>query len=111
MSQTISSPSAFAEILEKASEQKVPVFLKFFGTFCPPCKQIAPLFNQLAKQNLQKGYFVSINVQELPEVAETFKVASIPAFVVIKNLKVVDSWKGANSALLTDKIKTYCVGR
>lgn len=71
-----------------------PVLLDFYADWCGPCRMVSPLVEEIAKENPQ--YLVGkINVDHEPELAQQFRVMSIPTLVVIKNGKVVSQTAGA----------------
>ena len=72
------------------------VLLDFYADWCGPCRMISPLIQQIAEENPQ--YLVSkVNVDDNPELARAFGVASIPTMVVLKNGRIVNQWVGARS--------------
>ncbi|KAJ4290324.1 hypothetical protein N0V90_010540 [Kalmusia sp. IMI 367209] len=79
----------------------------FFATWCPPCKAIAPVYEQLSKANSVPGKvaFVKINVDEQPELAAQFGIASIPTFVIFKDGKQVEEIKSANAPALKRSVE------
>lgn len=82
--------SNFDEI--KSSEKTV--LLDFFAEWCGPCRMVSPLVDEIAEENPQ--YLVGkINVDEEPELAQAFGVASIPTLVVMKNGRIVNQSAGA----------------
>lgn len=84
------SKSNFDEI--KSSEKTV--LLDFFAEWCGPCRMVSPLVDEIAEENPQ--YLVGkINVDEEPELAQEFGVASIPTLVVMKNGRIVNQSAGA----------------
>ncbi len=57
-----------------------PVLLDFYADWCGPCRQMAPVVEQLAVQ----GYPVrKVNVDQHPELAARFRVTSVPCFVMV----------------------------
>lgn len=70
------------------------VLLDFWATWCGPCRMIAPVVEEIAKENphITVG---KIDVDDQPELAQEFGVMSIPTLVVLKNGKVVNQVVGA----------------
>lgn len=70
------------------------VLLDFYADWCGPCRMVSPIVDQIAEENPQ--YLVGkINVDNEPELAQAFRVESIPTLVVMKNGKVVSQSAGA----------------
>ena len=70
------------------------VLLDFYADWCGPCRMVSPLVDEIAEENPQ--YLVGkINVDEEPELAQTFGVFSIPTLVVMKDGSVVHQSAGA----------------
>lgn len=71
-----------------------PVLLDFYADWCGPCRMVSPLVDEIAKENPQ--YIVcKVNVDQEPELAVKFGVASIPTLVVMKDGKIVSQSVGA----------------
>ena len=84
---------------ESRSEHAVPpantVLLDFYGTYCPPCRAMRPVIEQLKKA----GYPVrSINVNEDPATAQKFGVTNIPCFMMVSDGRVVARRVGITAA-------------
>ncbi len=70
------------------------VLLDFYADWCGPCRMVSPIVDEIADENPQI-VVGKINVDNEPELAEAFGVASIPMLVVIKDGKVVSQSVGA----------------
>ncbi|MBO5019909.1 MAG: thioredoxin [Clostridia bacterium] len=79
---------------EQIKSSDKTVLLDFYADWCGPCRMVSPIVDEIAKENPQ--YLVGkINVDEEPELAAAFAVASIPTLVVIKDGKIVNQSTGA----------------
>ncbi len=79
-----------SEVLKSAK----PVLLDFYADWCGPCRMVAPIVAEIAgeRDDIKVG---KINVDDEPELANTFGVASIPMLVVMKNGKIANTAVGA----------------
>jgi thioredoxin 1 len=70
----------------------------FYATWCPPCKQIAPIYAQLSSTHSAAGKFafVKVNVDEQRELAAKYGVTAMPTFVLFKQGKKVGEVRGAD---------------
>lgn len=70
--------------------------LDFYADWCGPCRMVLPLVDEIAaeRDDLLVG---KINVNDNPDLAEEFKVMSIPTLVVMKDGHVVNRVSGARS--------------
>lgn len=79
---------------ESVKNSGKPVLLDFYADWCGPCRMVSPLVDEIAEENPQ--YLVGkINVDQEPELAQAFGVASIPMLVVMKDGKIVNQSVGA----------------
>lgn len=73
------------------------VLVDFWATWCPPCRALGPIIEQVAADNKDKAVVGKLNVDESPEIAGNYGIASIPTVLVFRDGQVVDSIVGLNS--------------
>lgn len=83
-------------------ESAETVLVDFWANWCPPCKMIAPILEELEKE-MPDLKIVKLNVDDNPKTTSSFKVMSIPTLVVFKNGLPVDKLIGY---LSKDALKT-----
>jgi thioredoxin 1 len=66
-----------------------PVVIDVYATWCGPCIQMKPFFEQLATELSDKYTFAELNVDESRELAISLNVTSVPTFIFIKNKNIV----------------------
>jgi len=75
-------------------EQKGLVFVDFYAVWCGPCKMTELIIEELAKESSEVK-FVKVNVDENPELNQSYQVFSIPTFVIFKDGQVINQFVGA----------------
>ena len=70
-------------------EESKTVLIDFYADWCGPCIMLAPVLEEIAKENTNTK-FVKINVDDAQDLAMEYNVMSIPTLVVIKNGKEVN---------------------
>ena len=72
----------------------VPVLVDFTATWCGPCRQIAPLVDQLADEYQGKAKVVKLDIDESPNTARRFSIRGVPTILVFKGGEVVQQQVG-----------------
>ncbi len=90
MSIRVTSENFDQEVLKS----EIPVVVDVFATWCGPCQQISPIFDELAKELDGKYKLVKINIDEERDLAVKYSVSSIPTFLFINKGEVVGKEMG-----------------
>src|SRR5438270_10094216 len=99
---TITDTNFDSEVLKSSQ----PVLIDFWATWCAPCRAIAPVVEQLAKDYAGKLKVAKVDIDQNPKVPTQYDVRSIPTLLVFKGGKVVGQIVGAvPRAKIEDLIK------
>jgi len=105
----ISSPITVTDAdFDKAIKEHPLMVIDCWASWCGPCRMIAPIVDELAKEHAGEIVFGKLNVDENPKTATRFSVMGIPTLLIIKNGTEVDRIVGASPKLLIEnKLKKY----
>jgi len=93
---------------QEVLEESLPVLVDFWAEWCGPCRMVAPVVEQIAKEYKGKLKVCKLNVDEAPKTASSYGIMSIPTLAIFKKGKVADKIVGALSkAELESAIKPH----
>lgn len=91
-----------AEVLDS----DVPVLVDFYAEWCGPCKMMGPIVKEMADTYDGKMKIGKLNIDEDMEMAQKYRVMSVPTFIIFKKGEPVETMIGGMpKAELEEKIK------
>ncbi len=76
-------------------ESSTPVLVDFWATWCAPCRNIAPVVEELATQFKGKVKVAKLNIDDNQDTPQQYGIRSIPTLLIFKGGRVVDTIVGA----------------
>ncbi|WP_281292890.1 thioredoxin [Streptomyces alboniger] len=82
---------------EVLREPDRPVLVEFTADWCGPCRQLAPVLSELAREEADRLKIVQLDVDRSPKTAIAYKVLSAPTMIVFKGGEPVKQMVGARA--------------
>ncbi len=73
---------------------KIPVLVDFWASWCGPCRMVAPVLEEVARDYADKLKVVKVNVDDNPDTSSRYGVMSIPTMIIFKEGAPVETIVG-----------------
>ena len=83
-----------ADFDERVLNATEPVLVDFWAPWCGPCRQLAPMIDELATENEGSAKVVKVNIDESTAVAQKYGIMSIPTLIIFKGGEISDKFVG-----------------
>jgi len=86
-----------ANFKEEVLDSEIPVLVDFWGAWCPPCKMVEPVVDELAAEFEGRIKVCKLNVDLNPRTAAMFNIAGAPTFILFRAGRPIRTEVGARS--------------
>ena len=77
-------------------KSELPALVDFWASWCPPCKIVGPIVDELAEEMDGKVKVCKLNVDENPNISKSLEIKAIPTLILFKGGQAVKRMVGAS---------------
>ncbi|KAL5202012.1 hypothetical protein ABZP36_012964 [Zizania latifolia] len=92
--------------MEEVAKLNKTIVVKFSATWCGPCRNAAPVYAELSLKH-PEIVFVSVDVDEMPDLVTQFDIRATPTFIFMKGEEEIDKLVGGNHEDLKNKFEQF----
>jgi len=96
---------------QEVFQSGVPVLVDFWASWCPPCKMVEPILDELARLYDGQIKFGKLNVDQNPKTGGKYQIKGVPTFILFNSGKPVHQRVGAQSKRQLEKMIDAGAGR
>lgn len=93
MNVEIISKSQFVELIHDVDtdpkgwqgKHATPIIVDFFGTWCPPCKALSPILDELASEYGNRLRIYKVDIDQDPELTALYNIRTVPTLLFAKS--------------------------
>lgn len=82
---------------DEVTKSNIPVLVDFWAAWCGPCRQLAPVVDELAKEYKDKVKVGKLDTEENSNTPAKFGITAIPTLIIFKNGQAVNKLVGVKS--------------
>lgn len=90
MIQTLTDSDFHSEIRENVN----PIIVMFTGSWCQPCKQMKPTFEEMSNQMSEEIRFAEMDIEQVPKTAQHLGIRSVPSLALFADGMVREIYTG-----------------